>query len=70
MTFLEYVEKLYPEKLSKFQKTSLQNMGNEIQHGSMIFMVPKLGYSISKNFVLDFKNNWSDFDRKILEKVN
>lgn len=70
MTFLEYVEKLYPEKLSKFQKTFLQNMGNEIQYGSMIFMVPKLGYSISKDFVLDFKNNWSDFDRKILEKVN
>lgn len=51
MTLLEYVEKLYPEKLSKFQKIYLQNIENEMRCGSVIFMVPKVGQSLNKEFV-------------------
>lgn len=70
MTFSEYIEKVAPDKLKGFQKSCLQNMENEIRFVGRILMVPKVGQTLSKYFILNLKNNWYDFDNEILNQVN
>lgn len=54
MDFLKYIEKISQEKLTKSQKAYLNRMEKEIGHECEIFMVPKIGYSLAKDFSLNF----------------
>lgn len=54
MDFFEYIEKLLPGKLTKSQEVYLDRVGKEIEYRCEVFMIPKIGYSLVKDFALNF----------------